>query len=84
MGNALELPGCISTVQALGGAKRSRVHGAMPMLLQLTSPHSNDRAEHRRLYQAGASVAGNGEAHPVAMACSGARWLLGYAVDTWD
>ena len=56
----------------------------MPILLQLTSPHSNDRAEHRRLYQAGASVAGNGEAHPVAMACSGARWLLGYAVDTWD
>lgn len=56
----------------------------MPIPLQVTSPHSNERAKCRRLYQAGASVAGNGEAHPVAMACSGAQWLLGYAFHTWD
>lgn len=38
----------------------------------------------QRLYQAGASFAGNGEAHAAAMACSGARRLPGYAFDTWD
>ncbi|RSC49721.1 hypothetical protein EGS96_10885 [Stenotrophomonas maltophilia] len=96
MENALALPGRISTAQTLsfsrgvshdeaaGAPKCSKVHGAESIFSWMISPTSNDCAEHRRLHQAGASVAGSGEADAGAMACSGARRLLGYAFDTWD
>ncbi|OWQ65128.1 hypothetical protein CEE58_07255 [Stenotrophomonas maltophilia] len=96
MENALALPGRISTVQTLSFSrgyratrpqeppKCSKVHGAESIFSRMISPTSNDCAEHRRLHQAGASVAGSGEADAGAMACSGARRLLGYALDTWD
>lgn len=63
-----------------GAPKCSKVHGAESIFSRMISPTSNDCAEHRRLHQAGASVA----RHAAAMACSGARRLLGYAFDTWD
>lgn len=74
----------VSHDEAAGAPKCSKVHGAESIFSRMISPTSNDCAEHRRLHQAGASVAGSGEADAGAMACSGARRLLGYALDTWD
>ncbi len=82
MGNAMELPGCISTVQTLGEGEAFQGTWSDADPFQVTFPTRMTVLTGRRLYQAGASfVAMARRMRPRVQRGAAAS---GYAFDTWD